>query len=101
MKKWKLRGEDKKLFGFGAATGVIMLSIALASVPTKDRLIDDSKVYQNVSEIRAKPDAKPSFDSDIAHLSQLETRYREKLPVSQKAKAKQPKRKQIKTAENN
>jgi hypothetical protein len=82
------RARDKKLFGFGALTGVIMLSISLASVPSHEKLVDDTAIYQNISEIKVKPDAKPNFDADIAHLSELEKRYREKLPVAEKNRVK-------------
>lgn len=71
--------RNRKLFAYGAAIGLIMLSIALASVPRGSRITDDTALYQRVSEIRVPPEKAPNFDSDIARLSQAEPRYRERL----------------------
>ena len=92
MKMWKLKvlkismmptsPSNRKLFVYGAATGVTMLSIALASVPRMSHVTDDTAIYQQMSEIRIPRQPNPSFDQDISHLSQLESRYRERLPVA-------------------
>lgn len=72
----------KKLwFVSGVMTGLASLSVALGAVPTRRSVItDDTALYQKLSEIRAARQAKPDFDADIAHLANLESRYREKLP---------------------
>lgn len=71
--------RNRKLFVFGAAIGVIMLSIALASVPRGSRTTDGTALDQPVSEIRVPPEKAPDFDADIARLSRAESRYRERL----------------------
>lgn len=71
--------RNRKLFAFGAVIGLVMLSIALASVPRGSRITDDTALYQRVSEIRVPPEKIPDFDADIARLSKVEPRYRERL----------------------
>jgi len=65
----------------GLFLGFTALSITRASVPSKNRVTDDTVLYQNLSEIHVKKQAKIDFDSDITRLSHLEARYREKLPT--------------------
>ncbi|MEO5971695.1 MAG: hypothetical protein ABIQ95_17355 [Bdellovibrionia bacterium] len=74
----------KKLmwFGCGMWVGLTILSFAKASVPSGSRLSDDTAIYQNLSEIHVKKEAKLDFDSDVGHLAQLEERYHEGLPTS-------------------
>jgi hypothetical protein len=67
-------------FSSGALIGLTTLSIALGSVPSRERVTDDTVIYQNMSEIRVARQAALSFDSDIERLAALEPRYREKLP---------------------
>jgi hypothetical protein len=70
-------------FVFGALTGLMGLSLAMGSVPTRavpNVVTDDTALYQRVSEIRADHQAKVNFDGDIGQLSAMESRYHEKLP---------------------
>lgn len=67
-------------FASGAVLGLLTLSIALGAVPKSNRVTDDTVIYQNLSEIRAAREADLNFDGDIAHLSDSEKRYHEKLP---------------------
>ena len=72
------------LGGAFACVGVLSLvvsSLASASVPTQGRITDDTAIYQNLSEIRAHREHDLNVDSDIARLSALEGRYKEKLPA--------------------
>ena len=81
--------KKKKLFSSGALIGLTTLSISLASVPK--RVTDDTAIYQNLSEIRVPKGTRPNFDAEIARLSNLEGRYREKLPaLSRRAQLKGP-----------
>lgn len=73
MKKWKL-------FNTGTVLGLVTLSLAWASVSKHTKVTDDTALYQNLSEIRVPKAAQVNFDSDISKLSQLEVRYKEKLP---------------------
>lgn len=82
--------SDRKLFGFGALLGVTMLSIALASVPRKGMVTDDTAMYQKLSEIHVAKEASPNFDSDIARLSALEPRYQERLPLAKQQRIAGP-----------
>lgn len=69
--------------GLSLALGSFVLSsIAVASVPTRGRVTDDTAIYQNLSEIRVARERELNFDSDIARLSALEGRYRERLPLA-------------------
>jgi hypothetical protein len=78
-------------FSCGLLIGLTALTISKASVPTRDRITDDTAIYQNLSEIRVKKEAKIDFDSQISRLSQLEGRYQEKLPsLSQHPRLKGP-----------
>jgi len=78
----------KKLIWFnaGLVVGLTLLSFAKASIPANSRMTDDTAIYQNLSEIHVKKEAKLDFDSDIGHLAQLEERYDEKLPLARRAK---------------
>lgn len=79
MKFWER--QDGKWFGFGAVIGFVVLSIALASVPRKGQITDDTAIYQDMSEIRVPRESKPNFDNDIQKLSNMESRYHEKIPL--------------------
>jgi hypothetical protein len=81
MKIWER--QDGKWFGLGALIGFIVLSIALASVPRKGQITDDTAIYQDMSEIRVPREAKPNFDMDIQKLSNMESHYHEKIPARQ------------------
>ena len=75
------RENFKQLLWFtgGAVCGLAMLTISKASV-APSLVTDDTAIYQNLSEIQVTKERVPSFDSDISRLSQMEGRYREKLP---------------------
>ena len=64
----------------GTLTGLVILSIALGSVPVRGRITDDTAIYQNLSDIRVAREAELNFDGDIARLSAAEADYKEKLP---------------------
>lgn len=65
----------------GILFGITTLSITMAAVPAGRTVVtDDTALYQNLSEIKALRAGRPDFDGDIARLSHLEPRYREKLP---------------------
>ena len=64
----------------GTLIGLTTLSLALGSVPGKMHVTDDTAIYQRLSEIKVARETRPNFDGDIARLSDLEPRYREKLP---------------------
>lgn len=83
-----LQKEDRKWFGYGAVIGFVALSIALASVPRRGGVTDDTAIYQQLSEIRVSREASPNFDRDIEKLSNLEPKYRENLPLSKNPKLK-------------
>ncbi len=85
-----LHQRDRKLFGYGAAIGFVILSIALASVPKRSRITDDTAIYQQLSEIKVPREGSPNFDSDIQRLSQIESRYREKPPLSAHSRIQAP-----------
>lgn len=76
--------------------GVLILAVAVSSaaigaVPEKGRVLDDTVIYQNLSEIRAAKEKDLNFDHDIARLNGIESQYREKLPsVSQHPRVKAP-----------
>jgi len=80
MRTQKQRGQKTKWFGFGLIVGMTMLSMALGSVPRTGRVTDDTAIYDNLSEIRVRKQAKIDFDQDISRLSALEERYQERLP---------------------
>ena len=71
-------------FSGGALCGLAMLSISKASV-APSQVTDDTAIYQNLSEISVEKERAPNFDSDISHLSQMEARYRDKLPAKRVA----------------
>jgi hypothetical protein len=85
-----LNQRDRRWFGYGAVTGFVILSIALASVPKRSRITDDTAIYQKLSEINVPREASPNFDRDIQRLSDLEPRYREKLPLAKNPKLQRP-----------
>ncbi len=71
----------------GIALGAVSFTLARGSVPSvaplanaPQNVTDDTVLYQNLSEIQVKKQAKPSFDQDIERLSKLERRYQERLP---------------------
>ena len=72
----------KKLMWFscGLLVGLTALSVCKASIPGKGKVTDDTAIYEKLSEIQVRKEAKLDFDSDIGHLSQLEGQYHEKLP---------------------
>ena len=70
-------------FACGLLVGLTVLSITKAAVPIKNKITDDSAIYQQtLSEIRIPKEGKLDFDSEISHLAQLEDQYRESLPLS-------------------
>ncbi len=73
MQKWMW-------FTCGLVLGLTALSISKAAVPGKSRGTDDTAIYQKLSELNVRKEAKKDFDADITRLSQLEARYQEKLP---------------------
>lgn len=75
------KAERARWFAGGLVFGLTMLSIAMGSVPSKDRVTDDTALYQSLSEIQVAKQEDLNFDGDIARLSALEDRYREeRLP---------------------
>jgi hypothetical protein len=64
----------------GLVVGFTALSITRAAVPMRGFVTDDTAIYQRLSEIHVKKQAKIDFDSDIVRLSKLEKQYKEKLP---------------------
>lgn len=78
-------------FAGGTFSGAMALSLSMASVRPgsvfRDKISDDTAIYQELSEIRVQKQAKINFDSDINHLSKIEKRYREKLPKLTNAQA--------------
>lgn len=58
-----------------------MISLAMGSVPKPGQITDDTALYQNLSEIRVRKQKAIDFDADIAQLSKMEPRFREKLPA--------------------
>ena len=67
-------------FTSGAVIGLTTLSIAMVAVPSTNHVTDDTAIYQSLSEIQVRKEANVNFDGDIAQLSQIESRYHEKLP---------------------
>ncbi len=85
MKNVKLSSRAKRSFVVGAVAGVALVSfvvnsMATASVPSRGQITDDTALYQNLSEIRVPKERPVNFEKDIAKLSMLENRYRERLP---------------------
>lgn len=80
----------KKLmwFGCGMWVGLTVFSFAKASIPAGSRMTDDTAIYQNLSEIHVKKEAKLDFDADIGHLAQIEGQFRERLPTSKHPRIK-------------
>ena len=75
-------------FSGGLLLGLTALSITRASVPTRGHVTDDTSIYQNLSEIRVPKQGKIDFDFEIAQLSEKESRYQEKLPLTQHSQLK-------------
>ena len=75
-------------FSGGLLLGLTTLSITRASVPAKSHVTDDTSIYQNLSEIRVPKQGKINFDSEIAQLSEKESRFQEKLPLTQHSQLK-------------
>ena len=74
-------------FTGGLLLGLTVLSITKAAVP-KDQITNDTALYQKLSEINVRKQAKLDFDSDIGHLAEMENLYREKLPASKRSRLK-------------
>ncbi|MCC7440558.1 MAG: hypothetical protein IT285_02930 [Bdellovibrionales bacterium] len=72
--------ETKKMWWFtlGLMAGLSSLTVAMGSVPKN--ITDDTALYQGLSEIQAQKTRDLNFDGDIARLTSLESRYRERLP---------------------
>lgn len=66
-------------FSCGLLIGLTALSITKASVPTRSRVMDDTPVYNGLSEIREKK-IKVNFDQALRDLELEEPRYKENLP---------------------
>jgi hypothetical protein len=74
----------------GVFIGLTALSITRAAVSPM-KVTDDTAIYQKMSEIRVRKEAKIDFDSDIGRLARLEDRYHEKLPpLAHHARLKKP-----------
>lgn len=85
MKKRFVLGKMANLSSMLA--GTLFLGTSFASVPR--HVTNDTAIYQNLSEIRVQRQKELSFDADIARLSGMESRYRERLPLrSQKVSSK-------------
>ncbi len=77
-----VRNKKGRWFKAGILMGM-SLSMALASVPKSGisgRVTDDTAIYQRMGETQVRKVKKPEFDADLAQLSSIEGRYREKLP---------------------
>jgi len=77
-----VRNKKAQWFKAGILMGM-SLSMALASVPKggfSGRVTDDTAIYQRMGETHVRKVQKPEFDADLARLSSIEGRYREKLP---------------------
>lgn len=62
-------------------TCLTSLSVALGAVPKARSVVtDDTALYQNLSEIKARREVRPDFDGDIARLAGIKPAYRERLP---------------------
>ncbi len=60
--------------------GLMVASVAFAGLPQRNRVTDDSQIYEKLTEIDVAKELKVDFDSDIRRLSALEARYGERLP---------------------
>jgi hypothetical protein len=69
----------------GVLTGLTCLSFAKASIPA-GRLTDETAIYQRVSEIHVKKEAKIDLDSEVRALDSRESQFREELPLRGAAK---------------
>ncbi len=69
------RGSLKD-YGLGFVLGLGGLTLCFASID--GRITDDRALYENLTEIRARKHQDISFDGDIAALSNVEGRFREK-----------------------
>jgi hypothetical protein len=56
------------------------LPMVLANVP-RERITNDTSIYQNLHEIKISKTEHVNFDSDIEKLSGQEKKYREGLPL--------------------
>lgn len=64
----------------GFVSGVMGLTLALASVPKSGKVTDDTVIYQNLSEIKVAREGELNFDGDVARLHASEGHYKESLP---------------------
>ncbi|MBL7714640.1 MAG: hypothetical protein JNL01_04175 [Bdellovibrionales bacterium] len=100
--KQKLKSKAPTLawlwFSCGATASVTALSLSSASLPQSGRVTDDTAIYQNLSEIRAKRDHKPNFDSDINSLAAMESSHRESQSRLKSDLEKSRKRSEMKRA---
>lgn len=74
-------------FASGAVFGLTTLSIAFGAVPRKGRVMEDSALVQNLSEIRVSKERGLNVDPEIERLNALEGRYRENLPALARVRA--------------
>ena len=66
----------------GSIIGLTSLTIAMGAVPPARSVVtDDTAIYQHLSEIKVSRETRPNFDGDIARLSNVQSSYREKLPL--------------------
>ena len=70
----------------GLLLGLTALSITKASIPKNNQLTDDTALYQNLSELSVKKEAKIDLaredERNLGRLSQVEGQYRENLPLN-------------------
>ena len=86
-----MRMQKTVWFLGGMLSGLTALTITRASVPVTGNVTDDTALYQRLSEIHVKKEAKIDFDSDINNLAQVENRYQERLPsITQQRRLKKP-----------
>lgn len=80
----------KMIWGCAVVAGMMTLPVSFAALtptPTAlpNQITDDTALYQKLSEIKARKESNPTFDSDIAKLSSSESRYAENLPILAKS----------------
>ncbi len=86
----------KKIIWFNAGlfVGIVILSLARASVPRASKTVDDTVIDQQIKELdqAVKREAKSDFEKEIKALALLEKspRYQEALPLPQNARLKGP-----------
>jgi hypothetical protein len=84
----------KKIIWFNAGlfVGVVIFSLARASVPTKSKTVDDTVVEQQIAELNqnVKKEAKADFEREIKQLALLEKspKYKESLPIHKSGRFK-------------